>query len=85
MEDYNGSFTTGEQMIFDVKKLVGDWKADPSTSQKYKFKVLYDAGVWELGAAYQPFDYPVDGITSATTDAPSDNIQDKGSIILIRR
>lgn len=98
MDAYNDKFITGEQIIFDIEKLITSWGKDGETY--YKFEVTYDNSKWKLMDARQPYDPnnlgtpKVDGITSATTNNLNANkpnplqpvglIRNKGSIILER-
>lgn len=87
MAAYTNSFTTGEYVMFDAKKLVGVWdnNGDETSPENYKFEVIFDEADWEMGPAAQPKADNIDGATYATTQTPSNVIRDKGSIILIRK
>lgn len=85
MADYTDSFTQGEYVMFDVKKLVESWEKDEATQLNYKFEVVFNPNDWQLGAAAQPPGENVDGATYATTTTPSNVIRNKGSVILIRK
>ncbi|MDH6357164.1 fimbrillin family protein [Parabacteroides sp. PF5-9] len=95
MTAYSGDddFTEGEQIIFDIEKLITGW-GDNGT-RYYEFKVIYDAAKWKPVDARQPPGNPiplmndneVDAYTSATTVAPvtpASAINYIGSIILER-
>lgn len=87
MAPYNDSFHTGETVMFDAKKIIGDWgnDGDGQSPKNYKFEITYDPTRWELGAAMQPDGPDVDGVSGATTTTPKNYIRNKGSVILVKK
>ncbi len=64
------NFNKGDCIIFDFKKVVGEWK-ESGPGNPYAVTVNYDHDVWELAPAFQT----PDGFTGATL--PCDYTKDK--------
>lgn len=78
-----GSFTNTQYLIFDFKKTVGVWgHSGEDYTTNYTVKVTNYAANWELVPSYQT---PIDASTGATTQTPSDEIRNKGTIMLKRK
>lgn len=62
--DFNAAFDEGDEILFDIKKLVGldEWGHEegvadyPDGKRNYTFQVLLDEAYWDLRDAFQPYD-----------------------------
>ncbi len=83
---YDNGFTEGEQVMFDAKKMIDVWGKDTGGNY-YTLKITYDNTKWKLMPSAQPVNTGSGGVdvwTHPTTQNPSNQINNKGSIILER-
>ena len=86
---YEAVFTEGEYLIFDGRKIVGNWETDLGTGKGYVFTVNFDTRYWTLSDALQNVADPTDASTGATasattTPAVTNSITTYGSVIVQR-
>jgi hypothetical protein len=75
------SYTAGQYLILDLRKLVRTWNDDPETGSSAAVRLVNYSPEWSLEPSKQaPND--VDAATGATNLSPSDVITSRGSFIL---